>query len=51
LERVSKSRDRFLVTKNGEAKAVILSLEDYLEAIVKTPECLAALQEETKKAE
>lgn len=44
LTRVSENRERFLVTKNGEAKAVILGIEDFLAAVVKTPESLAALQ-------
>jgi prevent-host-death family protein len=46
LERVSKSRQRFLVTKNGEATAVILGVEDFLEAVVKMPETLRALQKQ-----
>ena len=43
LERVSKHHDRFLVTKNGEATAVILGVDDFLQAIAPTPEALAAL--------
>src|SRR2546430_16655797 len=43
LERVSKHHDRFLVTKNGEATAVILGVDDFLQAIAQTPEPLAAL--------
>ena len=50
LERVSKSRDRFLVTKNGEATAVILGIEDFLEAVVKTPDALKALHKEAKQS-
>src|SRR5438445_7997 len=42
LERVSKHHDRFLVTKNGEATAVILGVDDFLQAIAQTPEALAA---------
>ena len=49
LQRVSQNRERFLVTKNGEAKAVILGIEDFLQAIVKTPKSLVALQAEAKK--
>jgi prevent-host-death family protein len=44
LDRVSQHHDRFLVTKNGEATAVILGVEDFLQAIANTPESLAALQ-------
>ena len=50
LERVSKNKERFLVTKKGEAKAIILGVEDYLRAIVKTPESLSTLQEQAKKS-
>ena len=44
LERVSEHHDRFLVTKNGEAKAVIMGIEDFLNAVAGTPDSLAALQ-------
>ena len=50
MERASHNRERFLVTKKGEAKAVILGVEDFLQAIVKTPQSLAALQEQAKKS-
>ena len=50
LERVSKYHDRFLITKNGEATAVILSVEDFLQAIVHTPESLAALQAQARRS-
>jgi len=40
LERVKKNQDRFLITKKGEATAVILSVEDYLRNIVKQPDVL-----------
>lgn len=49
LERVSQKGDRFLVTKKGEAKAVILGVEDFLRSVVKTPKSLAALQGQAKK--
>ncbi len=49
LERVSQRGDRFLVTKKGEAKAVILGVEDFLRSVVKTPKSLAALQAQAKK--
>ena len=48
LERVSKHHDRFLVTKNGEATAVIIGVEDFLQAIATTPESLAALHEQAR---
>lgn len=49
LERVSQNRERFLVTKNGEAKAIILGVEDFLQAVVQIPPELAAIQTEAKK--
>jgi prevent-host-death family protein len=50
LERVSEEKERILVTKNGEAKAVILGVEDFLQTVVKTPGSLRALQEEAKRS-
>jgi len=50
LERVSGQKERILVTKNGEAKAVILGVEDFLQAVVKTPSSLRALQEAAKRS-
>ena len=50
LERVSEHHERFLVTKQGEVKAVILGVEDFLHTIANTPKSLAALQEQAKKA-
>jgi prevent-host-death family protein len=50
LERVSRNRERFVVTKKGEATAVILGIEDFLQAVVKIPASMAALQEQAKKS-
>ncbi len=50
LERVKKNQDRFLISKRGEATAVILSVEDYLRNIVKQPDMLTKLQKQAKKA-
>ncbi|MFQ6066621.1 MAG: type II toxin-antitoxin system Phd/YefM family antitoxin, partial [bacterium] len=50
LERVSKNKDRFLISKRGEAKAVILGVEDYLKNIVKQPEALTKLQKQAEQA-
>jgi hypothetical protein len=49
LERVSGNRERFVVTKNSEAKAIILGVEDFLQSVVKIPPELAAIQAEAKK--
>jgi hypothetical protein len=37
------------VTKKGEAKAIILGVEDFLQAVVKIPPELTAIQAEAKK--
>ena len=50
LERVSQNQERFLVTKKGEAKAVILGIEDFMRSLVQTPESLAELQAQAKKS-
>ncbi len=50
LERVKKNQERFLISKKGEATAVILSVEDYLRNIVKQPDVLTKLQKQAKKA-
>lgn len=48
LERVSEHHDRFLVTKNGLPKAIIIGVEDFLRAIGQPSEALAALQSQAK---
>jgi prevent-host-death family protein len=50
LERVSQNQERFVVTKKGEAKAIILGVEDFMRAIAEPPEALIALQQQAKKA-
>jgi prevent-host-death family protein len=50
LERVKKNQERFVISKKGEATAVILSVEDYLRNIVKQPEALIKLQKKAKRA-
>ena len=50
LERVSRNGERFVVTKKGEAKAVILGVEDFLQAVVQPTASLVALQSEAKKS-
>ena len=49
LDRVSRNRDRFLVTRKGEVKAVILGVEDFLQAVVRAPKSLAALQRQARR--
>ncbi len=50
LERVAKGNERFVVTKNGEAKAIILGVEDFLKAVGETPASLATLQQQAKQS-
>ena len=50
LRRVKEHQDRFLISRRGEAQAVILSVEDYLRSIVKRPEAITDLQEAAKES-
>ena len=50
LERVSKDKERFVVTKKGEATAVILGIEDFLRATADAPESVRVLQEQAQKS-
>jgi hypothetical protein len=54
VQRASSLRRLFISQKpgttEGEAKAIILGVEDYLRTIVETPESLSTLQEQAKKS-
>lgn len=50
LERVSRGEERFMVTKNGEAKAVIVGLKEFFRFASETPESLSVLQKEARKS-
>jgi prevent-host-death family protein len=50
LERVSKDNERFVVTKKGEAAAVILGIDDFLATIADAPESLRLLQRQAGAA-
>lgn len=50
LERVSRDRERFVVTRNGKALAVILSIEDFLASTTQPPAALAALQAQAQRS-
>lgn len=45
IDRVSKNDARFVVTKNGRARAVILGIEDFLQTVKAPPESVAELEE------
>jgi len=49
-EHFSEGRVRFLISRRGEAQAVILSVEDYLRSIVKRPEAITDLQKVAKES-
>ena len=50
MEEAEKEKTRFLVSKRGKPKVVILSVEDYLKNIIKEPEILATVQLSAQKA-
>jgi prevent-host-death family protein len=50
MESVEKKNVRYLVSRRGKAKVVILSVEDYLRNILKKPKLLADIQREAQKA-
>jgi prevent-host-death family protein len=49
MERAEKKNLRFLVSRRGKPKVVILSVEDYLRNIIKQPEILTKIQLNAKK--
>jgi prevent-host-death family protein len=49
IDRVSQNKERFLVTKNGQARAVILGIEDFLETVKASPQSVAELQEQAMR--
>ncbi len=51
LDRVSKNDARFVVTKNGQARAVILGIEDFLETVKALPESVTELEELVRKGD
>jgi prevent-host-death family protein len=50
MERAEKQNLRFLVSRRGRPKVVILGVEDYLRNIIKKPSIIAEIQEDAKKA-
>ncbi|MBC2715678.1 MAG: type II toxin-antitoxin system Phd/YefM family antitoxin [Desulfobacteraceae bacterium] len=49
MESAEKQNTRFLVSRRGKPKVVILSVEDYLRNILKKPDLLAEIQENSQK--
>ncbi len=50
MEEAEKGKKRFLVSRRGKPKVVILGVEDYLRNIIKQPEILTTIQLSAKKA-
>jgi len=50
MEEAEREKTRFLVSRRGKPKVVILSVEDYLKNVVKQPEILATIQLSVQKA-
>ena len=50
MESVEKKNVRYLVSRGGKAKVVILSVEDYLRNILKKPKLLDKIQLDAQKA-
>jgi prevent-host-death family protein len=50
MKRAEKDNTRFLVSRRGKPKVVILSVEDYLQNIVKESRLLTEIQQESKGA-
>lgn len=44
MERAEKKNTRYLVSRRGRPKVVVLSVEDYLRNIIKQPEILTSVQ-------
>lgn len=49
MEQVEKENVRFLVSRRGKPKVVILSVEDYLRNVVKKDQLLAEIQLDAQK--
>jgi len=50
MDEAEKEKTRFLVSRRGKPKVVILSVEDYLKNVVKQPKILTTIQLSAQKA-
>jgi prevent-host-death family protein len=50
METVEKEQVRYVVSRRGKAKMVLMSVRDYLKNIVKKPDVLVQLQVDAQKA-
>ena len=49
MEKADKQNVRFLVSRRGKPKCIILGVEDYLKNVVKQPKMLASIQLDAQK--
>jgi prevent-host-death family protein len=49
LRRVKSNKERFLISKNGEPQAVVMSIEDYIDTVAPAPDWLKSAWAESKK--
>jgi prevent-host-death family protein len=50
LKNLEKQNVRFLISRRGKPKAVVLSVEDYLRNVLKKPSIMAEIQAKAKQA-
>ncbi|MBW2370199.1 MAG: type II toxin-antitoxin system prevent-host-death family antitoxin [Deltaproteobacteria bacterium] len=50
MEKAEKQNTRFLVSRRGKPKVVILSVDDFIKNIAKQPELLTSIQLDAKQA-
>ena len=50
MQMAEENNQRFLVSRRGKPKVVIMGIEDYLKNIIKQPEILTRIQFRAKKA-
>ena len=49
LRRVTKNNERFVIDRRGEPQAIIMSLDDYIDAIAPEPDWLAKIGDASKR--
>jgi prevent-host-death family protein len=50
MEKAANEQTRFVVSRRGKAKVIIMSVEEYLRSVVKTPDVLVKLHNDARKA-
>lgn len=49
LRRVKKNKERFVIDRRGEPQAIIMNLDDYIDALAPEPEWLVKIGEASKR--